>query len=55
MIVPKPILLSVDDDSDVLHAIERDLRAKYGADYRVMGSEQPAGALEILEATEDSK
>ncbi len=37
-----------DDDSDVLHAIERDLRAKYGADYRVMGSEAPASALEIL-------
>ena len=48
MIVPKPILLSVDDDSDVLHAIERDLRAKYGAEYRVMGSEEPKGALEIL-------
>jgi thioredoxin reductase (NADPH) len=48
VIVPKPILLSVDDDSDVLHAIERDLRAKYGADYRVMGSAEPKGALEIL-------
>ena len=28
----KPILLSVDDDSDVLRAIERDLRSHYGAD-----------------------
>ena len=27
----KPILLSVDDDPDVLRAIERDLRTKYGA------------------------
>ena len=53
--MPKPILLSVDDDSDVLHAIERDLRAKYGAEYRVMGSEEPAGALEIFEATQDPK
>ena len=26
----KPILLSVDDDPDVLRAIERDLRTKYG-------------------------
>jgi thioredoxin reductase (NADPH) len=48
VIVPKPILLSVDDDSDVLHAIERDLRSKYGGDYRVMGSERPESALEIL-------
>jgi thioredoxin reductase (NADPH) len=44
----KPILLSVDDDSDVLRAIERDLRSKYGADYRVMGSDTPEGALDIL-------
>src|ERR1700684_4400383 len=34
--MPKPILLSVDDDSDVLSAIERDLRSQYGADYRRM-------------------
>src|SRR5258706_112137 len=44
----KPILLSVDDDSDVLRAIERDLRSKYGSDYRVMGSDTPEGALDIL-------
>ena len=43
--MPKPILLSVDDDSDVLRAIERDLRSKYGADYRVIGSDAPAEAL----------
>jgi len=44
----KPILLSVDDDSDVLRAIERDLRSKYGADYRVIGSDSPVDALGIL-------
>src|SRR5271154_4718477 len=44
----KPILLSVDDDSDVLRAIERDLRSKYGAEYRVIGSDSPAGALKLL-------
>ena len=44
----KPILLSVDDDSDVLRAIERDLRSQYGADYRVIGSDSPEKALEIL-------
>jgi len=46
--MPKPILLSVDDDSDVLRAIERDLRSHYGAEYRVMGSDSPQGALDIL-------
>ena len=44
----KPILLSVDDDSDVLRAIERDLRSQYGADYRVLGSGTPEGALDLL-------
>ena len=44
----KPILLSVDDDSDVLRAIERDLRSEYGAEYRVIGSDSPTGALDLL-------
>jgi thioredoxin reductase (NADPH) len=48
LIVAKPVLLSVDDDSDVLRAIERDLRSRYGARYRVIGSDGPEGALEIL-------
>jgi hypothetical protein len=26
----KPVILAVDDDADVLHAIERDLRRRYG-------------------------
>ena len=44
----KPILLSVDDDPDVLRAIERDLRSKYGADYRIIGSDSPEGGLDLL-------
>jgi thioredoxin reductase (NADPH) len=44
----KPILLSVDDDADVLRAIERDLRTNYGGDYRVIGSGSPQGALDLL-------
>ena len=44
----KPILLTVDDDSDVLRAIERDLRSHYGGDYRVMANDSPEGALELL-------
>ena len=31
-----------------MRAIERDLRAQYGAEYRVIGSDSPAGALELL-------
>src|SRR5579864_3059239 len=44
----KPVLLSVDDDTDVLRAIERDLRSQYGAGYRVIGSDSPEGALDLL-------
>ena len=44
----KPILLTVDDDADVLRAIERDLRSQYGAAYRVISSDSPNSALDIL-------
>ena len=44
----KPVLLSVDDDTDVLRAIERDLRSQYGSEYRVIGSDSPEKALDIL-------
>jgi len=46
--MPKPILLSVDDDSDVLRAIERDLRKQYGDRYRVLGADSPESGLSIL-------
>ncbi len=44
----KPVLLAVDDDADVLRAIERDLRSQYGAEYRVISSDSPQGALDLL-------
>ena len=44
----KPILLCIDDDSDVLRAIERDLRSHYGATYRVLASDSPEKALDLL-------
>lgn len=46
--MPKPILLTVDDDPDVLRAIERDLRSQYGGEYRVISSDGPEVALELL-------
>jgi len=46
--MPKPILLTVDDDPDVLRAIERDLRSQYGAEFRVLSSDSPEGALDLL-------
>jgi thioredoxin reductase (NADPH) len=44
----KPILLTVDDDSDVLRAVERDLRSHYGAGYRILASDAPEQALDLL-------
>jgi thioredoxin reductase (NADPH) len=44
----KPILLSVDDDADVLRVIECDLRSHYGAAYRVLASDSPEDALDLL-------
>ena len=32
----KPTILTVDDDPMVLQAITRDLRARYGTDYRIV-------------------
>jgi len=46
----KPILLALDDDADVLRAIERDLRSEYGADYRVARADSGPAALELLDA-----
>ncbi|HXV17759.1 MAG TPA: FAD-dependent oxidoreductase, partial [Gemmatimonadaceae bacterium] len=42
----KPVILAVDDDPSVLAAIERDLRARYRADYRVMKANSAAAGLE---------
>lgn len=44
----KPVLLTVDDDQEVLRAIERDLRRKYASEYRVLRAESGQAALEIV-------
>src|SRR6266700_1600513 len=46
--MPKPILLTVDDDAEVLRAIERDLQRRYAENYRVLRAESGASALEAL-------
>ncbi len=44
----KPIIWTVDDDPDVLRAVERDLRRQYGGRYRVMAAESGQAALEAV-------
>jgi len=48
----KPVLLTVDDDQDVLSAVSRDLRRHYGGAYRVMRADSGAAALELLRELE---
>jgi thioredoxin reductase (NADPH) len=47
--MPSPAILTVDDEPEVLRAVERDLRRKYGKDYRILGADSGAGALELLQ------
>ena len=44
----KPVLLTVDDDPEVLNAVERDLRSHYRADYRVVKASSGAQALDAV-------
>jgi len=44
----KPVILTVDDDVLVLRAVERDLRARYGKDFRVVAASSGAEALEAV-------
>ncbi|HLZ61049.1 MAG TPA: FAD-dependent oxidoreductase [Ktedonosporobacter sp.] len=44
----KPVILTVDDDPEVLRAVERDLRQKYGGIFRVMRESSGEKALELL-------
>ena len=44
----KPTILAVDDDPNVSRAIARDLRARYGADHRVIRATSGAEAVSLL-------
>ncbi len=44
----KPVIMLIDDDQSVLNAVERDVRAKFGHDYRIVKAASGAAALELL-------
>jgi thioredoxin reductase (NADPH) len=46
--VAKPVILAVDDDREVLAAIERDLKKHYRPDYRVMAAASGAEAFDTV-------
>ncbi len=44
----KPVIFTIDDDPQVLRAVERDLRKKYGREYRVLRADSGRSALDTL-------
>ncbi len=44
----KPVLLTIDDDAEVLRAVERDLRRRYASEYRILRAPSGLAALDIL-------
>ncbi|GAA2298860.1 FAD-dependent oxidoreductase [Actinomadura luteofluorescens] len=46
--MPKPVLLTVDDDPGVSRAVARDLRRRYAESYRIVRAESGGQALEAL-------
>src|SRR5215510_14712958 len=44
----KPVIWTVDDDPDVLRAVERDLRRHYGDRYKVISADSGMSALESV-------
>lgn len=49
----KPFILTVDDDIAVLRGIERDLRVKYAANYRILRADSGRAGLELLNQIKD--
>jgi thioredoxin reductase (NADPH) len=47
--MPKPVLLTVDDDPDVLRAVERDLRSRYADRYRILRAASGPEAMNTLQ------
>jgi len=42
----RPVILAVDDDAEVLSSVARDLRARYGREYRIVKANSGAEALQ---------
>jgi len=46
--MPKPVLMTVDDDPGVSRSVARDLRRRYGQDHRIVRAESGRDALDAL-------
>ena len=47
-LVRNPVIMAVDDDLGVLHAVERDLSSHYSGRFRILAAESGESALEAL-------
>lgn len=45
----KPVVLTLDDDVPVLRAVERDLRKRYGQNYRILSAASGQAGLDLLQ------
>jgi thioredoxin reductase (NADPH) len=45
----RPAILTIDDDAEVLKAIERDLRQRYAKSYRILSANSGQAALDLLD------
>jgi thioredoxin reductase (NADPH) len=46
----KPVILTLDDDPNVLQAVARDLRSRFGSEYKITRADSGESALELLSA-----
>ena len=44
----KPVIFAIDDEIQVLNAVERDLQARYSKNYRVLKASSGTEAVELL-------
>ena len=51
--MPKPVIFTIDDDASVLNSVERDLRAHYGQEYRVLPIDSAKTALDYLKRIQE--
>jgi thioredoxin reductase (NADPH) len=44
----RPVILAIDDEAEVLRAVQRDLRSRYASDYRILGAHGGEEAIETI-------
>ena len=44
----KPVIIAVDDEPEVVQAVQRDLRARYASDYRIVWASGGQEAIDTL-------